>query len=531
MAADYDRLFQPAEGMEIPEEAAAQTGFDVNAPSPLPMPAPAPPKPLAPNGHIPPPMPVDRTEAATPARTEPPPRPMPIDRPAPTNGQVPPPMPVDWPEQPPARPKPPPAMPVDRTTEPPPAPPAPQPQAPAQPQGRHARRGHRDASDPSDVRTANPQPGHRANSHRANSQRGPGKPPTGRSVPPRPRTDPPVSDPKAEVPQRVTAPPTDRDARRRRDPPAAVKPISDLGVATVPEKPAAKLLPQRGWRRAVYALTRINLGLSRDEKYELELRNRIRRTIRGSYAIGVVGLKGGAGKTTVTAALGSVFAEIRGDRILAVDADQASGNLADRVGRQSAATIADLLANDALSHYNDVRAHTSMNAVSLEVLPAAKYGAARRTIGEEEWRRAIAVVPRYYNLVLADCGSDLFDPATRGVLSTASGLVIVSSASIDGVRQAAVAIDWLQHSEYRPLLNRACVVINHVVPGEPNVALNDWVRRFEQSIRPGRVIVLPWDKHVATGTEIRLDLLEDAYGRRLTELAAALSDDFDRGVR
>ena len=42
---------------------------------------------------------------------------------------------------------------------------------------------------------------------------------------------------------------------------------------------------------------------------------------------------------------------------------------------------------------------------------------------------------RYYNLVLADCGAGLFQPASRGVLSTVSGLVIVASASIDGARQ------------------------------------------------------------------------------------------------
>jgi MinD-like ATPase involved in chromosome partitioning or flagellar assembly len=42
------------------------------------------------------------------------------------------------------------------------------------------------------------------------------------------------------------------------------------------------------------------------------------------------------------------------------------------------------------------------------------------------------------------------------------------------------------------------------------------------------VIVLPWDKHIAAGTEIQLDLLGAQFRRRVTELAAALSDDFDR---
>ena len=46
--------------------------------------------------------------------------------------------------------------------------------------------------------------------------------------------------------------------------------------------------------------------------------------------------------------------------------------------------------------------------------------------------------------------------------------------------------------------------------------------------RPGRVIVLPWDKHIAAGTEIQLDLLSHTFRRRIVELAAALSDDFDR---
>lgn len=99
-----------------------------------------------------------------------------------------------------------------------------------------------------------------------------------------------------------------------------------------PQKPKAtkppKVVSQRGWRHWVHALTRINLGLSPDEKYELDLHARVRRNPRGSYQIAVVGLKGGAGKTTLTAALGSTLAQVRADRILALDADPGAGNLA-----------------------------------------------------------------------------------------------------------------------------------------------------------------------------------------------------------
>ncbi|MGE2718969.1 MinD/ParA family ATP-binding protein [Mycolicibacterium celeriflavum] len=303
----------------------------------------------------------------------------------------------------------------------------------------------------------------------------------------------------------------------------AIDALSHVGV-----KSAVKMPSQRGWRHVLYMLTRINLGLSPDELYEMELHTRIRRNARDSYQIGVFGLKGGVGKTAVTVALGSAMSKVRGDRILAVDADPDGGNLADRAGRQSAATVADLLADKELQRYNDIRAYTSMNGANLEVLSSEDYSGARREFNDEDWKGVTDIVSRYYNLVLADCGAGLFQPAARGVLSTVSGLVIVASASIDGARQAAMTMDWLRQNGYQDLLSRSCVVINHVVPGKPNIDVEDLVAQFERHVPPGRVVVLPYDKHIASGTEIQLDLLGKTFRRRIIELAAALSDDFDR---
>ncbi|WP_018602892.1 MinD/ParA family protein [Mycobacterium sp. 155] len=303
----------------------------------------------------------------------------------------------------------------------------------------------------------------------------------------------------------------------------AIDALSHVGVKT-----GVKMPSQRGWRHWLYLMTRINLGLSPDEVYELDLNNRIRRNARDSYQIGIFGLKGGVGKTAVTVALGSAMAKIRGDRILAIDADPDGGNLADRAGRQSAATISDLLSDQELSRYNDIRAYTSMNSSNLEVLSSEEYSGAPREFNDDDWQGATSIVSRYYNLVLADCGAGLFQRASRGVLSTVSGMVIVASASIDGARQAAITMDWLRQNGYQDLLGRSCVVINHVTPGRPNVDVDDLVQQFERHVPPGRVIVLPWDKHIAQGTEIQLGLLGDTYQRRITELAAALSDDFDR---
>ncbi|WP_425270850.1 ESX-1 associated ATP-binding protein EpsI N-terminal domain-containing protein, partial [Mycobacterium nebraskense] len=105
MAADYDRLFQSLEGMEIADEAAAQTDFDVNAPVAMPptpgaMP-PAPPSTTKSNGHTPPPMPIHLDEHSSSASTETPPPPVEWTAPSPPAR---PPIPVDLTEHSPSAP-------------------------------------------------------------------------------------------------------------------------------------------------------------------------------------------------------------------------------------------------------------------------------------------------------------------------------------------------------------------------------------------------------------------------------------------
>ncbi|WP_414738977.1 AAA family ATPase, partial [Mycobacterium nebraskense] len=505
-------------------------------------------------------QPVDLTEHSPSAPTETPPPP--VDWPAPSPPSTPP-MPIDRPKEPvPALPEPPPVErrrqppaeppPVHRRQQPPPSGPEsaapqsePRTQAPAQ-HARHSRRANRDDTNEPNVPDAGPS----RHSHRADNQHDRARAMIGPSAPSSPRANraapapnggpvppPPLKQREREVsPAGPARPAVRRPAESPAQPSSRPAPANGergtndaathIGVQTA-KTSVEKAVPQRGWRRAVYRLTRINAGLSRDEKYELELHRRIRRIPSGSHQIAVLSLKGGVGKTTLTVALGSVLAQVRGDRILAFDADADSGNLADRAGQHSTSNVADLLARKDLSHYNDVRAHTSVNAVNLEVLAAADYSTASHAFSATDWQNAADTVSRFYSVVLADCGAGL----TRGVVAAASGAVIVTSASVDGARQAAVAIDWLRNNGHQELLGRACVVINHVAPGEPNVAITDLVRQFGQYVRPDRVVVLPWDKHIAAGEEIEIRLLDPVYKRRITELAAALSDDFDRGER
>lgn len=469
MSADYDRLFHSPDAAQTPDEATVHVDRDALMQGNVAAPAPA-------GGS-------NRTENATPPLPITPPRTQAAPAPPPRHAEI--------------------------TTQMPPTQAPPQQTAPQRPPNGMMRTPQTNL--PGGARFEAPQP-------------------QTTTAAPRPAPAPPPSAHFAEAPQGETTwqpgqppaqpAPTSAAAMGNH---RAIDALSHVGV-----KSAVKMPSQRGWRHVLYLLTRINLGLSPDELYEMDLHARIRRNARDSYQIGVLGLKGGVGKTAVTVALGSTLAKVRGDRILAIDADPDAGNLADRAGRQSAATIADLLSDKELARYNDIRAYTSMNGANLEVLSSEEYSQARRAFNDDDWKGATEVVSRYYNLVLADCGAGLFQPAAQAVLSTVSGLVIVASASIDGARQAAVTMDWMRQNGYQDLLGRSCVIINHVVPGKPNIDVDDLVQQFERHVAPGRVIVLPWDKHIAAGTEIQLDLLDKVFQRRITELAAALSDDFDR---
>jgi MinD-like ATPase involved in chromosome partitioning or flagellar assembly len=89
-------------------------------------------------------------------------------------------------------------------------------------------------------------------------------------------------------------------------------------------------------------------------------------------------------------------------------------------------------------------------------------------------------------------------------------------------------MDWLRQNGYQDLLGRCCVVVNHVTRGKANIDVEDLVQQFERHVAPGRVVVLPWDKHIAAGIEIQSDQLSKTFQRRVLELAASLSDDFGR---
>ncbi|MFD3705044.1 AAA family ATPase [Nocardia sp. NPDC058658] len=288
----------------------------------------------------------------------------------------------------------------------------------------------------------------------------------------------------------------------------------------------AKKAPGSGWRKAVHHVSggAINPGMSAEELRLQELVARIRQPVRGDYRIAVLSLKGGVGKTTTTTGLGSIFASIRGDRVIAVDANPDFGTLSQRVAIQTRSTVRDLLLDPSIQRYSDVRRHTSQGSSRLEVLASERDPAASEAFNDEEYRAVARILQRFYNIILTDCGTGLMHSAMSGVLDLAHSLVLISSAAIDGARSAAATLDWLSLHGHDHLVRNAVVVINLPREGSPNVGVQQLRQYFLSRCRA--VHIIPFDEHLSEGAEIDLHRLHKSTKRAYVELAATVADEF-----
>ncbi|MFF0489428.1 AAA family ATPase [Nocardia sp. NPDC004068] len=288
----------------------------------------------------------------------------------------------------------------------------------------------------------------------------------------------------------------------------------------------ARKAPRSGWRRAVHKMTggTVNPGESPADVVHRELVERVNQPVRGDYRIAILSLKGGVGKTTTTVGLGSTFSSLRGDRVIAIDANPDLGTLAHRVPRQTRSTVRNLLEDKHIGRYSDVRAHTSQAPSRLEVLASEQDPAVSEAFSEEDYRRAIAILQQFYNIILTDCGTGLMHSAMKGVLDMASSLILVTSPAIDGARSASATLDWLEHHGYGKLVERTVVVVNASRRGASTVDLDQLRKLFLDRTRA--VQVVPFDDHLAEGAEIDLELVGKPTRRALLELAAMVADDF-----
>lgn len=287
-----------------------------------------------------------------------------------------------------------------------------------------------------------------------------------------------------------------------------------------------KHAPADGWRRAVHVATGglVTVGPSAAELRRRELVAQVRTPITGCRTVAFVSRKGGVGKTTTCLVVGHTFASLRGDRVVALDANPDAGTLAHRLRRESGETIATLLHDRAvLAKYADVRAYSSQAVSRLEVIAGEDRLDAdmleRAAVGE-----AVALLERHYNLVCLDTPAGVLSSAAQGVLDAADQLVIVSPTGLDGARAASSTLDWLEEHGHAALAASAVTALNGVRAERGDIDVDRIEEHFSSRCRA--CVRIPWDAYLETGTEAELGALRPGTREAFLELAAAVARGF-----
>jgi MinD-like ATPase involved in chromosome partitioning or flagellar assembly len=297
----------------------------------------------------------------------------------------------------------------------------------------------------------------------------------------------------------------------------------ELGL--IRQRPA----PRHGWRKLVHRASGgvVNPGESERDIIEKSLIERINQPVQGAYSIAVLSTKGGVGKTTVTVGLGSTFAALRGDRVIALDANPDFGTLSQRGTLETRATVRDLLLDNNIGRYSDIRRYTSQGSSRLEILASERDPAVSESFSEAEYRMALYMLQRFYNIILTDCGTGLVHSAMSGILDEADALIIVAAPAADAARSGLATLDWLKHHGYSHLVSDAIIVISSARAGPVPVDMEKFTSNFLTHVRA--VDCIPFDRHLAEGGEVLMDSLNRKTRQAFMGLAATITDGFGQG--
>lgn len=176
--------------------------------------------------------------------------------------------------------------------------------------------------------------------------------------------------------------------------------------------------------------------------------------------IAVVSPKGGVGKTTVTALLGTLFSLLRRDPIVAVDTNPDFGSLGRVLTPDQSWYVDDLarlVADDDELSLTALDSQLGRAVHGLLVVPAPTDPQRMAALDEQAYRRVIVRLKDFFSLILLDCGTGLQDPASAAAIATADQVLLLTDAHPATASLVAESADLL-HQWGRPIT----VVVNRM---------------------------------------------------------------------
>jgi MinD-like ATPase involved in chromosome partitioning or flagellar assembly len=284
--------------------------------------------------------------------------------------------------------------------------------------------------------------------------------------------------------------------------------------------------PEGFWPATVYATTLhlVNLGDSPRVRARKELEARIgKRLDGGTRFVPVLTRKGGVGKTTITALLGMALADVREDRVIAIDANPDRGTLAERVHKSTASTVRDVVTKaPTITTFSEFTTLVSRDETRLDVLASDTDPTQSEAFDENDYNVVADLAARFYSIVLTDCGTGIVHSVMRATLQRADVVVVVSGGSVDEARLASETLTWLEANGYGDLAHNAIVALNTGTQGTNHVNIDEIEAHFRSRVR--EVVRIPYDAMLASGAVVDYERLEPLTRATARDLAAYVVD-------
>ncbi len=302
-------------------------------------------------------------------------------------------------------------------------------------------------------------------------------------------------------------------ARAQDDPLAGFEPVADRAARQYARRPALSLCA-----RSFRALGNLFRHDPTPERMAAHARQ-VQAPVTTGRRIAVVSLRGGAGKTTVSAMMARTFAALRPEPVAAVDLDPALGSLGLRLGhtgRSAPAPGADRLAAElAAMTTPTVEEVTSRMAVSGKDLFHTGPRVTGRPLGSAAATTLLSGLSRYFPVTVLDCPTGPESPDTAATLAHSHAVVFVVPATPAGVDEAA---GYLRHWLDDPFLSSVPVAAA-VVSTDADGILDPLAQAAALSRVGVLSVALRHDRHLATGVGVSLPLARPENRLAVAELS------------
>lgn len=240
----------------------------------------------------------------------------------------------------------------------------------------------------------------------------------------------------------------------------------------------------------------------------------ISRSVLEAKVIGVIGGKGGVGKTTSAMVLASVIAKYRAKPVCLITFDH-NHTLALRTktvtdAARGAQSLADFVSDPDIIRVSPERAarvarYMKSNPQRLNVLGTGVDALHRQVLTAKDYTTALEILKGVYEIVVVDFGP----PSTESywaALESLNALVMVTSAENDSMRGVAQVETYVRESGLTNLIDHGTIdLVCRRNAAAPKVNLQTYVHNAHTKHRD--VLEIPYDEHLSESGPIDLDLM------------------------